>query len=104
MAVSLISGKLNIPEGTVEVEKGKAEITEVDGNKVGVYRDADGKLHYVSTTCTHLGCQLRWNPAESSWDCPCHGSRFTYTGEVIEGPALESIKPLETDLGTGNGN
>lgn len=104
VAVSLISGKLNIPEGTVEVEKGKAEITEVDGNKVGVYRDADGKLHYVSTTCTHLGCQLRWNSAESSWDCPCHGSRFTYTGEVIEGPALESIKPLETDLGTGNGN
>ena len=101
VAVNLISGKLNIPEGTEKIEKGNAEITEVDGYKVGVYRDNDGKLHYVSTTCTHLGCELKWNSAELSWDCPCHGSRFTYTGEVIEGPALESIKPLESGLGTG---
>lgn len=99
VAVSLISGKLNIPDETARVEKGNAEITEVDGYKVGVYRDNDGKLHYVSTTCTHLGCELKWNSAESSWDCPCHGSRFTYTGEIIEGPALESIKPLESGLG-----
>jgi glycine/D-amino acid oxidase-like deaminating enzyme/nitrite reductase/ring-hydroxylating ferredoxin subunit len=103
VAVSLISGKLNIPNETVRVEKGKAEVTDVDGYKVGVYRDIDGKLHFVSTTCTHLGCELKWNSAESSWDCPCHGSRFTYTGEIIEGPALESIKPLETEFGTGDG-
>jgi len=102
VAVNLISGKLNIPDGDVEIEKGEAKITEVDGYKVGVYRDNDGELHYVSTTCTHLGCELKWNSAELSWDCPCHGSRFTYTGEVIEGPALESIKPLESDLGTGD--
>lgn len=102
MAVKLISGKLNIPGGNAEVEKGEAEITEVDGYKVGVYRDDNGKLHYVSTTCTHLGCELKWNSAELSWDCPCHGSRFTYTGEVIEGPALESIKPLESDMGVSS--
>jgi glycine/D-amino acid oxidase-like deaminating enzyme/nitrite reductase/ring-hydroxylating ferredoxin subunit len=100
VAASLISGKLNMPDETVLPDKGKAVITEVDGNKVGVYRDDDGKLHYVSTTCTHLGCELKWNSAELSWDCPCHGSRFTYTGEIIEGPALESIKPLETGLGS----
>lgn len=102
VAVKLISGKLNIPGGNAEVEKGEAEITEVDGYKVGVYRDDNGKLHYVSTTCTHLGCELKWNSAELSWDCPCHGSRFTYTGEVIEGPALESIKPLESDMGVSS--
>ncbi len=102
VAISLISGKLNIPDETVKVEKGQAEITEVDGKKVGVYRDNNGKLHFVSTTCTHLGCELKWNSAELSWDCPCHGSRFSYTGDIIEGPALESIKPLESGLGSGN--
>lgn len=102
VAVSLISGKLNIPDETAKVKKGQAVITEVDGNKVGVYRDDNGKLHYVSTTCTHLGCELKWNSAELSWDCPCHGSRFTYNGDIIEGPALESIKTMETGLGREN--
>lgn len=64
----------------------------VDGNKVGAYRDLEGTLHLVDTTCTHLGCELRWNAAELSWDCPCHGSRFSFEGEVIEGPA---VKPLQ---------
>lgn len=104
VAIKLISGKLNIPFGDETVEKGKAVITEVDGYKVGVYRDYNDKLHYVSTTCTHLGCELKWNSAELSWDCPCHGSRFTYDGEIIEGPASESIKPLESGLGKAGGN
>jgi Rieske Fe-S protein len=58
---------------------------------VAAYRDADGKLHMVSPTCTHLGCRVTWNPAEQSWDCPCHGSRFTVEGEVLEGPAVEPL-------------
>lgn len=99
VALNLISGKLNIPLETAPAEKGKAVITEVEGYKVGVYRDNDDKLHYVSTTCTHLGCELKWNSAELSWDCPCHGSRFTYDGDIIEGPAQESIKPIESGLG-----
>jgi len=48
-----------------------------------------GMIHAMSLTCTHMGCSLKWNPAETSWDCPCHGSRFTRTGEVIEGPAIQ---------------
>ncbi|MFC3895145.1 FAD-dependent oxidoreductase [Lentzea rhizosphaerae] len=59
--------------------------------KTGVYRDADGQLHAVSLRCTHLGCLVRFNAAERSWDCPCHGSRFDIDGEVLEGPAT---KPL----------
>lgn len=95
VAKNYIAGKLNIPAETVEVAKGEAAISETGGHKVGVYKDMDGNNHFVSTTCTHIGCELKWNSAELSWDCPCHGSRFTYTGDIIEGPALESIKLME---------
>lgn len=95
VAKNYISGKLNIRTETVNVAKGEAAISETGGHKVGVYKDMDGNSHFVSTTCTHIGCELKWNSAELSWDCPCHGSRFTYTGDIIEGPALECIKLLE---------
>ncbi len=98
VAKSYVAGKLNIPDDAVDIGRGEAVITEVDGNKVGMYRDMDGKRHIVSTTCTHIGCELKWNSAELSWDCPCHGSRFTYTGDIIEGPALENIKPNESSV------
>jgi Rieske Fe-S protein len=60
--------------------------------KTGVFRADDGTLHAVSLRCTHLGCLLRFNGAERSWDCPCHGSRFDIDGAVLEGPATS---PLE---------
>ena len=59
--------------------------------KTGVYRDDQGRLHAVSLRCTHLGCLLRFNDAERSWDCPCHGSRFDIDGAVLEGPAVEPL-------------
>ena len=60
---------------------------ELDGEKVGAYRDETGELFLVSTRCPHLGCQLEWNPDEKSWECPCHGSRFDHRGRLLEGPA-----------------
>jgi len=56
-------------------------------SKVAVYRDELGMLHECSAVCPHLGCIVHWNSAESTWDCPCHGSRFDHFGEVINGPA-----------------
>ena len=56
-----------------------------------VHRRDDGSLVAVSARCTHLGCLVRWNDAERSWDCPCHGSRFSSEGEVIHGPAVTPL-------------
>ena len=59
----------------------------LDGEKLGVYKDENGKVYPVDLRCPHLGCQLEWNPDEKSWDCPCHGSRFDRFGNLISGPA-----------------
>jgi glycine/D-amino acid oxidase-like deaminating enzyme/nitrite reductase/ring-hydroxylating ferredoxin subunit len=66
---------------------------------VGAYRHTDGTLHAVSVTCTHLGCTVQWNAAETSWDCPCHGSRFSYDGSVVNGPAVRPLPRVEIDPG-----
>lgn len=74
-----------------EVPAGEARVMRHGLGKAGVFRALDGTLHTVSLRCTHLGCLLRFNGAERSWDCPCHGSRFDVDGAVLEGPA---VRPL----------
>jgi glycine/D-amino acid oxidase-like deaminating enzyme/nitrite reductase/ring-hydroxylating ferredoxin subunit len=69
------------------VKRGQGKVIERNGTKVATYRDADGTVTLRSAVCTHLGCTVGWNTAERTWDCPCHGSRFTPTGAVISGPA-----------------
>jgi len=63
--------------------------------KLALYRDESGTLHQMSAVCPHLGCIVDWNPVEASWDCPCHGSRFTPLGEVMNGPALAGLTKVE---------
>jgi glycine/D-amino acid oxidase-like deaminating enzyme/nitrite reductase/ring-hydroxylating ferredoxin subunit len=75
-----------------DLAPGEGAIVSAGGEKVAGFRDADGALHAVSSRCTHLGCQVVWNAAESTWDCPCHASRFDVDGSVLNGPA---VKPLE---------
>jgi glycine/D-amino acid oxidase-like deaminating enzyme/nitrite reductase/ring-hydroxylating ferredoxin subunit len=77
-----------------EVKRGEGKVIEHDGQKAAVYRDASGELLIRSATCTHMGCVVSWNPAETTWDCPCHGSRFTPEGDVIAGPAETPLPPL----------
>ncbi len=67
-------------------------IAVVKGKKVGVYKDKNGNLKYMSLKCTHLGCTLTWNELEESFDCPCHGSRYTRDGFIIEGPAVTDME------------
>ncbi|MBO2546036.1 FAD-dependent oxidoreductase [Salegentibacter sp. BDJ18] len=79
---------------TEEIEQlnvGEGRIVEIEGKKFGVSRDANNQYEIVSASCTHLGCVIHWNDLEKSWDCPCHGSRFTPSGEVIEGPAMDAL-------------
>ena len=66
----------------------------IDGVKYAVYRAGDGQLHSLSPICPHMHCDVAWNDAERSWDCPCHGSRFSPTGEVLNGPAVTNLAPL----------
>ena len=80
-----------------ELGPDEGAVVEADGRTVGAYRDADGKLHGVSLTCTHLGCHVNWNPAERSWDCPCHGSRYTVDGEILHGPAVRPLDRMSLD-------
>ena len=75
-----------------DLPSGEARVVRDGVGKTGVYRNESGELQAVSMRCTHLGCLLRWNGAEKSWDCPCHGSRFDVDGSVLEGPA---VSPLE---------
>lgn len=94
VAKHFIKGKLEWGEKNIDdLEKEEGAVAFINGSRGGVYKDKDGKLHAVHTTCTHLGCELEWNNGEKTWDCPCHGSRFSIDGEVISGPAT---KPLET--------
>jgi Rieske Fe-S protein len=73
---------------------GEGGIVDVDGRKVAACRDEDGTLHAVQASCTHLGCTVGWNAAERSWDCPCHGSRFTADGRMLDGPAVRDLEPV----------
>ncbi len=89
----LIKGYAHHPElkALREVKKDEGRIVEIKGEKYGAYRDARDMLHIVSVQCPHLGCIVRWNNDENSWDCPCHGSRFTIEGKVINGPSNSDL-------------
>jgi nitrite reductase/ring-hydroxylating ferredoxin subunit len=74
-----------------DVPVGEGRVVRDGLGKTGVYRDEEGAVHAVSLRCTHLGCILRFNSAERSWDCPCHGSRFDVDGSVLEGPTTAPL-------------
>jgi nitrite reductase/ring-hydroxylating ferredoxin subunit len=80
-----------------DLAPGEGGIVRHEGEKVAAYRDDDGAVVAVSPICSHLGCQVNFNAAERSWDCPCHGSRFAPDGSVLQGPAVHRLerKPLD---------
>lgn len=87
-------GRRILEPGRISAEDlpvGHGGIVDLDGEKLGVYRNERNELLAVSIKCPHLGCQLEWNPEEKSWDCPCHGSRFDPYGQLLDGPAQTDL-------------
>jgi Rieske Fe-S protein len=95
VAMDLVGDRLapGQARSAAEVPPGQARVVRSGTGRTGVFRDDDGGLHAVSMRCTHLGCLVRFNTAERSWDCPCHGSRFDIDGSVLEGPAVTPLPP-----------
>lgn len=80
-----------------EIQAGEGKTIEIAGEKYAAFRDDKNKLHVVSAICTHMKCVVNWNNAEKTWDCPCHGSRFSTDGKVIEGPAYTDLPKKESN-------
>lgn len=88
-----------------ELAPGEARVVKFEGQRIAVYRDEKGRVFAIDSACTHIKCDVTWNNAEKSWDCPCHGSRFSYTGEMLTAPArkdLEIVEIQETALNPGS--
>jgi Rieske Fe-S protein len=86
---------LSVP-ALADLAPGQGGIVDDQGSRLAAYRDESGLVHAHSPLCTHLGCYVVWNAAERSWDCPCHGSRFGYRGEVLQGPAVHPLQAEAT--------
>ena len=81
-------------EDVAKLRCGEGKIVRIEGHKAAAFCADDGRTHLLSAICPHLGCIVAWNDAERTWDCPCHGSRFQATGEVISGPAEKGLEKL----------
>ncbi len=93
---SLAINKIKIPETFFDnIEKDSGGVVEYEGKKIGVYKNENGETFLVEPYCMHLGCELSWNNLEKTWDCPCHGSRYTYEGKVITEPTVKDLKKIE---------
>jgi glycine/D-amino acid oxidase-like deaminating enzyme/nitrite reductase/ring-hydroxylating ferredoxin subunit len=80
-----------------DIAPGEAKLVKYEGKSLALYKDEEGALHAVSPVCPHAKCSVGWNSAEKSWDCPCHGSRFTTDGEVLTGPAVSGLEVVEIE-------
>lgn len=90
---SFVTNRIKIPEEDINsLKKENGAIIKVEGQNVGIYKDEKGDVYAVKPTCTHLGCLLTWNNIDKTWDCPCHGSRFSYTGKNLYDPAFKNLE------------
>lgn len=77
---------------------GEARVVKYEGHTLALYKDEDGIVHTVNSACTHIKCTVAWNSAEKSWDCPCHGSRFSPDGEMLTAPARKDLEVINLEM------
>ena len=75
---------------------GEGDIVSAGGRKVAGYRDESGALHTVSTRCTPTSTAKCGGTRRAQWDCPCHGSRYSVDGDMLNSPAVEPLPPRPT--------
>lgn len=92
---SLIFNKLDLPSAQPkDVKNGEGKIVNDNGTKVGIYKNENGEEYKIIPKCMHLGCELTWNALDKTWDCPCHGSRYSFDGKLIYGPSKKDLKRI----------
>jgi nucleotide-binding universal stress UspA family protein/nitrite reductase/ring-hydroxylating ferredoxin subunit len=82
--------------GIDDIDPGHGGVVDVSGKRMAVYREPSGEVVMLSPRCTHMGCTVDWNDADKTWDCPCHGSRYASSGDLIRGPATKGLTKVET--------
>jgi glycine/D-amino acid oxidase-like deaminating enzyme/nitrite reductase/ring-hydroxylating ferredoxin subunit len=78
-----------------DIKNNSADTVKYEHHSLAVYKNRDGELFCLRPACTHLKCTVKWNQTERSWDCPCHGARYSINGEVITGPSTRSLEKIE---------
>ncbi|MCL2798114.1 MAG: FAD-dependent oxidoreductase [Firmicutes bacterium] len=78
-----------------KIKNGEGAIVKHKGKRYGVYKDESGQIHAIDAVCPHLGCALKWNRDDRSWDCPCHGSRFDTWGNILNNPTIKKAETVE---------
>ncbi|KMQ68940.1 oxidoreductase [Chryseobacterium sp. FH2] len=96
VAMDFIKDKVFVEkiDSLTELKDGEAKVIQYEGESYAVYKETNGKLHILESTCPHAKCEVRWNSAEISWDCPCHGSRFSVNGKMLTAPAVSNLQRI----------
>lgn len=81
-------------ESFAVVDPGNAKVVKYENENYAVYKEVNGKTYILKSTCPHAKCEVRWNSAEISWDCPCHGSRFNVNGKLLTAPAVSGLQKI----------
>lgn len=89
----IVIKKVQIPNEEInQIQEEEGKIVEINGNKLGVFKEKGGKIYTIKPICKHLGCALSWNNLDKTWDCPCHGSRYDYKGNLLYGPSIKNLE------------
>jgi glycine/D-amino acid oxidase-like deaminating enzyme/nitrite reductase/ring-hydroxylating ferredoxin subunit len=80
-----------------DIKEGEGKVVKYEGESFALYKEVTGKVHLIKSTCPHAFCEVRWNDAELSWDCPCHGSRFNVNGRVLTGPTVKDLQRIDPE-------